>query len=226
MIKLKNESEVSDRRLGCIYVENTERLQYPIMKLVGEKKKPRSYTWSCGKVLDQGKEGSCVGHGVAHELIARPSVVEGIDHIKAVEIYHLAQSLDPWPGSNYEGTTVDAGAKAAMQMGYIDSYYWALYLEDLILGIGYAGPSVIGVTWYEGMFDTDKSGYIHPTGRPQGGHCVCLNGVNIKGEYFKGVNSWGNDWGTNGTFKISFKDMELLLKNQGVACFFKGRHKK
>jgi len=39
---------------------------------------PRSYTWSAGEVLDQGREGACVGFGWSGELLARPSVVAGV----------------------------------------------------------------------------------------------------------------------------------------------------
>ena len=212
-----------ERTLGCVYRPNEARSQYPIMMMVGELKKPRSYTWACSKVLDQGSEGSCVGHGVAHELIARPVECKGVDHERAVDIYNLAKTLDPWRGEDYEGTSVDAGAKAAQKMGWIESYYWATTLDELIIGIGYAGPAVIGVTWFEGMFDTDSKGFIYRKGQKRGGHCVCLNGVNLKCRYFKGVNSWGHKWGHKGTFRISFDDMEKLLLDEGVACFFRGR---
>jgi hypothetical protein len=36
----------------------------------------RSYTWACDPVLDQGREGACVGFAWAHELSARPKVIE------------------------------------------------------------------------------------------------------------------------------------------------------
>jgi hypothetical protein len=45
-----------------------------------------------------------------------------------------------------------------------------------------------------------------------------LYGVSVKGRYFKGWNSWGQDWGQNGSFKLSFEDMDMLLHSQGEAC--------
>ena len=73
MIKLKDGSEVNDKRLGCIYIENTKRLQYPIMKLVGEKKKPRPYTES-----DEGVPVADMVHWChpSAEMVAESSEVE------------------------------------------------------------------------------------------------------------------------------------------------------
>lgn len=74
---LKDGSEVADRRLGCIYQPAPDRPRYQIMSLLGGLKPPRSYTWRCSKVLDQGREGACCGFGTAHELIARPAERKG-----------------------------------------------------------------------------------------------------------------------------------------------------
>lgn len=229
---LKDGSEVADRRLGCIYQPAPDRPRYQIMSLLGGLKPPRSYTWRCSKVLDQGREGACCGFGTAHELIARPAERKDIDNEAARKIYWSAQKKDPWPGGAYtgalpfyEGSTVEAAARAAVEAGYIDSFYWAATLDELILGVGYAGPAVIGVDWYEGMFETSRDGYISPIGQKQGGHCVAITGVNVARREFWGVNSWGTDWGIDGFFRIRWSHMEKLLAERGVACFFKGRHR-
>jgi intein/homing endonuclease len=169
---------------------------------------------------------NCVGHGFAHELIARPSVVDGIDSNFAVEkIYWEAQKIDQWAGGSYpgarpqyEGTSVLAGAKVVQKLGYVKEYRWAFGLDDLIMAVGYKGPAVIGVNWYEGMQDTDSDGYISPQGYFQGGHCVLVKGVNIKDGYFTIHNSWGEDWGVKGDCRITFSDMDYLLNQDGEAC--------
>jgi hypothetical protein len=230
MFKLKDGTEVSDRRLGrCVQFDEKSRA-FPIRQVVP--KKPRSYTWRCTKVLDQGNEGSCVGHGIAHELIARPVEVLTIDHTYARNtIYFGAQKVDEWPGGAYpgakpfyEGTSVLAGCKVAKSLGWMDSYLWSFSLNELILGVGYNGPAVIGVNWYDGMDEVDAKGFVHADGEIMGGHCILCNCVNLKGQYFKLHNSWGASWGSGGECKVSFADMTKLLKEDGEAAFFVGRH--
>jgi hypothetical protein len=181
-------------------------------------------------VLDQGKEGSCVGHAWAHELAAEPVAVYDIDHDEAVRIYWEAQRNDPWPGGEYpgawprySGAAVLGGAKAAKIFGYIEGYYWAFSFDEFLAGLSYHGPSVIGIKWYRGMTDIDDNGYIHPRGRKIGGHAILATGVDMERERITLHNSWGPDWGMNGRCWISFDDMALLLDSGGEACFARGR---
>lgn len=178
---------------------------------------PRSYTWRCGTVLDQGREGACVGFGWAHELAARPVVVPGVTANSAQAIYRHAQRIDVWEGEDYEGTSVLAGAKAVQAGGYMDEYRWAFGLDDLRLAVGSHGPAVIGVNWYAGMFDTDSAGYVRVTGDVVGGHCVVVHGVSQRTGRFRIRNSWGPDWGVNGEAWVSFDDMARLLGENGEA---------
>ena len=220
--KLRDGSTTADPRLARLYEADPRIRSYPVRALIPTKAKgPRSYTWSISTILDQGREGSCVGHAVAHRLIARPVVRNEITHEDAVSIYKQAQTLDPWPGEEYEGTSVLAGAKAAVKRGYVTSYHWAETLDELIMGVGYCGPAVMGTWWYEGMVAPAVNGAIKPTGRKLGGHSYILNGVNLRTRLFFGVNSWGESWGVKGRFVLSFEDAERLLLDSGEACFFK-----
>lgn len=226
MFTMKDGSEVTDRRLGCLFDPRPRPMMASVTTLF-EAGKPRSYTWRCSKVLDQGSQGSCVGHGFAHRLISRPVENLSVDHKYATEqIYYPAQKRDPWPGGSYpgakpfyEGTTVEAGAEVLLENRLIKGSYPANDLTEMILGIGYQGPAVIGVNWYEGMSNTDSDGFIHATGDLSGGHCVCLTGVQLKKKYFFGANSWGTGWGQKGFFKISFADMEKLIDKNGTIYF-------
>ena len=164
---------------------------------------------------------------MSHELAARPSEVLGVTDTFARAIYHDAQRIDPWPGGSYpgaspvyEGTSVLAGIKIAQSMNWFKEYRWAFGLNDLKLGVGYNGPALIGVNWYEGMFNPDAQGFIHVSGRLVGGHCTLVNKVNIREGYFGIHNSWGQGWGKHGTAKISFEDMDKLLRQDGEAAFF------
>jgi hypothetical protein len=192
--------------------------------------KPVSNEWQCDVVLDQGAEGSCVGHAWAHELAAYPAPVAGVTHEAAVEIYYDAQRNDPWPGGEYpeatpkySGSSVLGGAKACMMRGLIGGYYWAFLLDELVLGLGHQGPAVLGVRWYDGMAQPDRMYRIKPKGRVQGGHAILARAVDVEYELIMLHNSWGPDWGKEGRCYITFDDMDKLLNEGGEACFALGR---
>jgi hypothetical protein len=228
MIELKGGAVTADPRLDRVVLFDEASRDYPIMEapVVRRAKAPRSYTWSLGTTLDQGSEGACVGFGWAHELLARPAVVSGIDNRAARErLYWEIQRRDPWPGGAYpgaspfyEGTAVLTGAQYAHGLGAMAEYRWSFSLAELVMAIGYAGPAVLGLNWYEGMFEPDERGYIRPTGSLAGGHCIVARGVSLKYGYVLLHNSWGASWGKNGTCLISFNDLDRLLHEQGEAC--------
>jgi hypothetical protein len=195
---------------------------YPIRALLAPEQiaKPRGYTWRVYTHLDQGQEGACVGFAWAQELAARPAVVAGVTNEVAEALYRQARYLDEWPGEDYDGTSVIAGAKAVTGNGYMPEYRWAFGLQDLILAIGYKGPAVLGINWYTGMFDPDSDGLLHVTGQIEGGHAILADSVNVKKRLIGLWNSWGPDWSPiNGAQAyVGFDDMQRLLDEQGEAC--------
>lgn len=198
-------------------VEFDERSRaYPIRALVPAGF--RSYTWRANAYLNQGREGACVGFAWSHELAARPWPVKGITDETARVIYREARKVDQWPGEDYPGTSVIAGAKVAQSQGYITEYRWAFGLDDLRRAIGYKGPAVLGLNWYEGMSAPDADGYIRPTGSVAGGHAILAYSVSETGHFVRLHNSWGASWGQNGACRISFDDLDRLLHEQGEAC--------
>ena len=82
---------------------------------------------------------------------------------------------------------------------------------------------MLGIDWYEGMYEPDAFGFIDNTGDVLGGHAILCYGVSYKYRYFRLWNSWGNDWGVGGSCKVSFDTMERLLYAQGEAVFPLGR---
>lgn len=224
MPNLKDGTAVEDVRLARLRQFDEKSRNYPIRTIV-KMTAPRSYTWPCLQHLDQGTEGACVGFSLAHELIAKPVAAKNITAKFASEkIYWEAQKIDPWAGGaypgaspKYEGTSVLAGVKVVHALGHIGEYRWAFGLDDLVLAVGHCGPAVIGVNWYDGMFDAHSCGYIHVTGSIAGGHAILCKGVNIKGRYFVLHNSWGRTWGHNGDAKIGWDDMDRLLHEGGEA---------
>jgi hypothetical protein len=194
--------------------------QFPIRTLVPQK--PVTRTWNCKTYLDQGQEGACVGFGWSHELAATPKVIH-VTNKSAHDLYKQAQTLDEFPGENYDGTSVIAGAKAVLADGFMKEYRWAFGLDDMILALSHAGPVVLGLNWYRGMMDPDKNGFLVPDNNLAGGHCILANGVNVEQKFITVHNSWGKSWGKNGEAKISFADMTRLLAEQGEVCVPVGR---
>lgn len=211
----------TDPRLGRLIQIDKRSLSFPVSEtLEAVAKKPRSYTWRCKDFLDQGQEGACVGFAWSHELSARPSEVKGITGKSARAVYEKAKTLDPWPGEDYEGTSVLAGAKAVMQLhpGKLLEYRWAFTVDDVLRTLSYLGPVVLGINWHEGMMEVDGKGYIRRTGRNVGGHCILANGVDLRRKAIHLHNSWGKKWGVEGGAFLSFDDLERLLGEYGEAC--------
>lgn len=245
---LKDGSTPADPRLGRIYQRDLRSLNHLLTARLPEDKWrwPRSYSWRLNHWLDQGYEGACVGYALAHELLARPVPVSGIDGRYARErIYWPAQQRDEWPGGAYpdaspfyEGTSVLAGMQTLHKMGYYTGYNWALSVHDVAIGLAYTGPCVLGLDWYTHMFDPDTGGFIHPTGRIEGGHCIVATGVKIRWKswinylvsktwdnvdldrsYITLHNSWSQAWGQEGRAKLTLTELQFLIDRQGEAVF-------
>jgi len=222
---LRDGSEASDPRLTRLKQFDEKSRDFPIRATIDPGVKPRSYTWRCSQYLDQGNEGSCVGHAMAHELIGRPVEVKGINGKTAKEqIYWEAQKIDPWEGGSYpgadpryEGTSVLAGINILKRLGYVQEYRWAFGLQDLILAVGYKGPAVLGIPWYQGMFNVLPCGHVHVTGQVAGGHAILCKGVSVTKRTFTLHNSWGSAWGNGGDALISWDEMDKLLQEWGEA---------
>ena len=189
-------------------------------------------TWRPGLVLDQGREGACVGFGWTGELLCSPfpDPYTGIQRADtyARALYRDAQRIDEWEGESYEGTSVLAGAKVVRQRGFMDEYRWAFTVDEVRDAIVTLGPVVIGVNWYSGMYDTDKHGIVDVSGDLVGGHCLFIYEYHprkrLPGDWwgrhrvFRWRNSWGPTYGTNGSGYIRYDDLARLLREGGEAC--------
>lgn len=175
--------------------------------------------------LNQGSEGTCVGHDWKHWLLTEPLVQAGpTQEPTALAIYDRATEIDEFPGNDGHnrafGTSVRAGAEVLKQRGLIAEYRHAQRLQDVTDWLADKGPVVIGVNWYTGMARDFDGSLLRPTGPILGGHCVCVQGV----DFDKGVvlirNSWGKTWGPwqNGLGHIAFADLEKLLFAEGGDC--------
>lgn len=228
MVALRDGSTVEDRRLDRLVQFDDRSRAFPIRELIGTPR-PRSYTWGVpgglSQVLDQGSEGACVGFAWAGERAARP-VAKPTTDADALAVYRHAQTLDEWPGEDYSGTSVLAGAKAAQARGWLRSYRWAFGLDDVLATLGTYGPVVLGIPWFDSMYDPTprdaRTGRVAATitvsGSVVGGHAILARGVNLRREEVVLRNSWGSGWGDRGDAAVSFADLDRLLRERGEAC--------
>jgi len=200
---------------------------YPIREIL-KSTRLRNKTWKCPVHLDQGREGACVGFAWAHELRAVPYEIPVTDKT-ARTIYYAAQQWDRWAGTDYEGTSVLAGAKTVSSIGFMPVYRWAFGIDDVLATLSNHGPIVLGINWYTGMYFPDENGFIKPTGPIAGGHAILATGIQVrerKGFWWHNIaepvvrlhNSWGAGYGVGGDAFILASDLERLLKENGEAC--------
>jgi hypothetical protein len=214
---------MTERKFDRVPSADPRNDDYPVSLLWTERTcavAPRVFTkkWDDYAYLDQGPNGYCVGFGTSGELAAQPDSVPNVDYDFAVSIYKDAQKVDEWPGEDYEGTSVLAGAKVAKSRGYYSSYLWAPNENDVAITVANYGPVIIGVDWLADMMDTDSDGFVHVSGEFQGGHCVVIIGIDAEENYYTFRNSWGKSWGINGEGKISRADLALLMARNGDVC--------
>lgn len=212
-------------RFGRIEVHDPRDRQYSVAPLLMRGVPPitKKFWWDNGWWGNQGSTPHCVAYSWTHWVedgpVIQDSVVGRAKPLFVPErLYETCQKLDQWPGENYEGTSVRAGAKVLQKLGIIREYRWAFNMDEIIMSLLSLGPMVVGTKWFHKMQFPNNKGLIRPKGAPLGGHAYVLNGVDIDREYFRIKNSWGRDWGDEGHAYIKFHDFEKLFDDGGEAC--------
>lgn len=239
---LRDGSTTSDPRLDRLVDYDEASRAFGIAAVVPQAVASRSWLLPPANRLNQGQQGSCVGHGWTHELLSAPSPIRGVDHDYAVGLYYDAQRTDRWAGGEYpgasprySGTSNLAGAKVAKARGFIDEYRWCFSIDDVMRALSHEGPVVAATSWRSSMWETRPSGLIESVdSSDEGGHCYLLRGLTLKpslkgesklGPVIRITNSWGPGWGILGEAFIRVEDFEKLLHAQGDACVPMGRKK-
>lgn len=202
--------------------------------------------------LDQGSSGACVGYSAATILNTTPYPYPADENL-ARQLFML--SIRPGETAA-NGSSVLYGLKAMKQLGYITDFYWAgvdsstygsrtaeslviaeSMISDLIDGVGYLGPMLIGMDWTVSMMETRPSGLLEmdPTSGWASGHAITCLGIllnqTLPGEGSRKFdvavlqNTWGSDWGVMGPWGtgsvgfITLEDLHYLLARNGEGAF-------
>ena len=222
----------TDRVLDWAPHHDPRSLSYPIRTLITTEPRRRNKLWRLGPILDQGREGACVGFGWTAENLATPIAVD-LNRVAvsvprdptayAKDLYRRAQRIDEWDGENYEGTSVNAGAKICRENGVLREYRWAFGVNDVVNTVLAKGPVVLGINWHESMYNA-PNGVLKVSGPVVGGHCILAVGYTLKSPKLDGEdgvvlqNSWGKGWGINGLAEIKVSDLSKLLSAYGEAA--------
>lgn len=193
-------------------VDNRDRLH-----LIQFQATPRTQMfWITGPVLDQGSYPHCVGYAWKQFLQTTPRrTLLGPD---GTTIYNEAQLVDEWPGQDYAGTSVRAGAKVLSGRGHLTEYIWGFDTNTLANYILTRGPIVLGTMWYSGMMQPNANGWIFPQGQVVGGHAYLACGYSSVRDAFRCINSWGFNWGQRGKFWLHRDELAYLLQQGGEGC--------
>jgi hypothetical protein len=226
---------------GRLGIEDERDLDYPMGEVLPDEdsekysieEKDYQYWWQSAWWGNQGFTPQCVSYSWRHWLEDGPethfyedreidpewmNTSSGETLVDCEKLYNKAQERDRWPGTDYNGTSVRAGAKVLQDEGLIDSYHWAWKVEPVVEALLHKGPVVVGTRWYRGMYEPNEEDIIEVDGEMVGGHAYVLNGVNLNKGLIRLKNSWGRDWGDDGYAYISIEDMDKLIREGGEAC--------
>jgi hypothetical protein len=174
------------------------------------------------KAFNQGDLGSCTGNGAVGVASTEPFRQKSIRYTEALakKVYSHATHDDTivgaWPSKD-TGSTVLGAMKALKELGLSKGYHWCFSLDDVLKTLSTLGPVEVGVNWYEGFDKPDARGLVKIGGSVRGGHAFEILGVDAEKKLVWAINSWGSDWGHNGRFAFSWKDLDRLLHEQGEA---------
>ncbi len=184
----------------------------------------RSYRWPIGEPapLVQLTTNECVAFAWTHDLIAEPVVTLDVGVDDAHRWFRQMQRIDGLPDRT-AGTTLIAGAKTMKAAGHITGYRWAFSEPEAAAGVGWQGPAVLGLPWYEGMMRPTRTGFLEPTGRVVGRHAILAFGIDVAErdparDFYYVINSYGPRWGKTGRAQIRRQVMARLLRERGECC--------
>lgn len=208
-------------RLGRHLHFDDRSWNFPVQLKKGATIQTRTWTRTL-KAFQQGELGSCTGNGAVGVVCTEPYRQPGVRYTQALarkvytEASHHDTIVGAWPPRD-TGSTVLAAIKALKTLGLTKGYRWCFGLDDVLKALSTLGPVEVGLNWYEGFDQPDARGLVKVRGAMRGGHAFELLGVDAERKLVWAINSWGPEWGLQGRFAFSWKDLDRLLHEDGEA---------
>lgn len=156
---------------------------------------------------------ACVGWAMSNLLKAEP-ISQTYDPRK---IYLEARKRGNLPKS-VAGSKITDAVDFLKSEKLVREDFWANDIDQVIQFLFNVSPVCFSLPWYSNMTEVNKNDPRAKLGGSYlGNHAVMAYGFDkLKNRvYFQ--NSWGSDYGQNGNFYFTKKDLEKLLKVGGIA---------
>jgi hypothetical protein len=177
--------------------------------------------------INQGSEGTCVGHGTTNLLAGEPRMHTTFPSFADIDVAHdfsRKMYFDITGDTTYQRGAYPRDAMDwCVRKGYASAYYRLASADevvDYLLNhgiVGFASP------WYNSMWNVASNwGYkklpylkVDPASGIAGYHWYTLSGIDTQPEDGRAPrarqwNSWGGEWGLNGCAAIALDDLPIL----------------
>lgn len=211
----------------------------PLRQTLSRKALPASIDWredgAVSKVTDQGQCGSCWAFALTAALesyvMRAPGVSRDVDLSEQVMVscsgigscdggtldgdFIRNVGIPPekfYPYSAQNGSCEDV--KEGWQQSAFKINTWGSVpksLSAIKAALVQYGPLPTALWVYEDLMHYKSGVYSYTSGRKLGGHAILLVGYDDAEQCFILKNSWGDDWGEKGFFKVAYSEINTVV---------------
>jgi hypothetical protein len=190
--------------------------------LAGAKHKKTLWKTTDNLPLNQGTDGGSVGFGWAAMLEQVNAEEFPASARTATNIQHMAHMDDVERSNILIGASLLGAARYLKRSRYITGYRWGLDTNEIIDCLSVFGPILLGLQWFDSMYNPRPNGIVEVNGPSVGEHCVLADGYLPAEdamrmglgptELIRFVNSFGTGYGIAGRGYLRVMDLAFLLK--------------
>lgn len=176
--------------------------------------------------LNQRTGGGSVGFGWA-------SMMEQVDSVgfpateQAIRAIVEGASLDDArPGGYVVGQSLLGAARHLKRNGFISGYRWAFDVDEVLDCLCVFGPILLGIPWFESMYNPRPDGILEVNGPGVGGHVLLADAyipvqdamrMNLgPTELIRVIPSLGRGYGVGGRAYLRVMDLKFLMKPENA----------